>query len=98
MDHQTVREFYDRLVARGMKGATAKGHMPGQLSVVLYQMLKTKTLYDADQHRRAIGFPVPAEEGSTASVEAPLELLTTMEEEGDLVEVSAEDSDFPSPP
>ncbi len=92
------REFYNRLVARGVKGATAKGHMAGKLSVVLYQMLKTKTLYDANQHRRAMGFPVPAEEASAASVEAPIELLTTMEEEGDLVEVSAEDSDSPSPP
>ena len=52
------REFYERLVARGMKPATAKGHLAGKLSVVLYSLLKTMKPYDEGQHRRALGLPV----------------------------------------
>lgn len=54
------RQYFDRLVARGMKPATARGHLAGKLAVVIYGMLKTMTPYDEDRHRKALGLPNPA--------------------------------------
>jgi transposase len=78
-------EYYERLKARGMQPATAKGHMAGKLAVVLYGMLKTMTPYDAKKHRKAMGLPEPELEGSQSPVEAPEELVKTLDDEQDLL-------------
>jgi hypothetical protein len=70
-----VREYYERLVARGMNPATAKGHMAGKLAVVLYGMLKTMTPYDEQKHRKALGLPEPAQEVASTPVQASVEAL-----------------------
>ncbi len=83
------REFYERLVARGMKPGTARGHMAGKLAVVLYGMLRTMTPYDEQKHRKALGLPDPQIESVESPVEAPLELVETLDDEQDiLVEVA----------
>jgi transposase len=79
-------EYYEKLVARGMKAATAKGHMAGKLAVVLYGMLKTMTPYDAKKHRKAMGLPDPEAEASQAPVEAPQELVETLDDEQDALD------------
>jgi len=79
------RVFYERLVARGMKSGTARGHMAGKLAVVLYGMLKTMTTYDEQKHRKALGLPEPVAESAESSVEAPLEIVETLDDERDLL-------------
>jgi transposase len=79
------REFYERLVARGMKSGTARGHMAGKLAVVIYGMLKTMTAYDEQKHRKALGLPEPAAESAESSVEAPMELVEALDDERDLL-------------
>ncbi len=76
-------EYYQRLLARGMKPATAKGHMAGKLAVVLYGMLKTMTPYDEKKHRKAMGLPDPEVEVPQTPVEAPPELVETLDDEQD---------------
>ena len=76
-------EYYEKLVARGMKPATAKGHMAGKLAVVLYGMLKTMTPYDEKKHRKAMGLPDPEGEVPQSPVEAPQELVETLDDEQD---------------
>ncbi len=78
-------EYYERLIARGMKPVTAKGHMAGKLAVVLYGMLKTMTPYDAQKHRKAMRLPEPELEASQSPVEAPEELVETLADEQDLL-------------
>ena len=76
-------EYYEKLVARGMKPATAKGHMAGKLAAVLYGMLKTMTPYDEKKHRKAMELPDPDIEAPQTSVEAPQELVDTLDDEQD---------------
>lgn len=80
MPTSPFREFYDRLLARGMKPITAKGHMAGKISVVLYGMLKTMTPYDAQKHRRALRLPEPKSESGASPVEAPNNLTDMLDE------------------
>jgi len=66
------REYYTRLTGRGMRPATARGHVAGKLSVVLYGMLKNNTRYDAEKHRKALGLPM---EKPILATEGPVEVL-----------------------
>ena len=79
------REFYERLVARSMKPATAKGHMAGKLSEVLYALLKTRTPYDEARHRRNLGLPDLEEAISPDSIEAPDDVVQMLNDEDDLL-------------
>jgi transposase len=80
------REYYARLVARGMKPATALGHLAGKLSVVLYGMLKAMQPYDEQKHRKALGLPEPTEGTAPAPVEAPTEIVETLAEAQSILE------------
>ena len=73
------REYYERLIARGMKPATARGHMAGKLAVVLYGMLKTMTPYDEKRHRKALGLP----EAEKDVVSTPAEAVQAVTEAPD---------------
>jgi len=89
------REFYEKLVARGMKPATAKGHMAGKLAVVLYSMLKTMKPYDERKHRKEMGLPEP--EGVILNtVEAPDDLVKVLNDETDAFEIADLDDVDPS--
>jgi transposase len=77
------REFYEQLVARRMKPATAVGHLAGKISVVLYGMLKTMTPYDEKKHRRAMGLPEVDKEVPETLIEVPEELVEDLTDEND---------------
>jgi transposase len=62
------RLYHQRLVARGMKPSTAVGHMAGKLATVLYQCLKTKTLYDEAKHRKEMGLQEDTETDTPVEV------------------------------
>jgi transposase len=76
-------EYYEKLLARGMKPGTAKGHVAGKLAGVLYQMLKTMTPYDEKQHRKAMRLPEPEIEVPQTPIDAPQELVETLDDETD---------------
>ena len=59
--------------------------MAGKIAVVLYGMLKTMPPYDAKKHRKAMGLPEPKLEVSQSPVEAPEELVETLDDEQDLL-------------
>lgn len=63
------REHYQRLLARGMKPATAQANVAAKLAVVLYGMLKTKRPYDENKHRRAIGLPELSDQTTTTPLD-----------------------------
>ena len=44
-----------------MNRATAKGHLAGKLSIVLYSMLKNNENYDEEKHRKSLNLPKPKE-------------------------------------
>ncbi len=48
------RIYCNRLTNRGMKPIKALGHVSGKLASVLYQCLKTSSLYSEDLHRKQI--------------------------------------------
>ena len=81
------REVYQRLTGRGMRPASALGHVAGKLSVVLYGMLKNMTPYDEQKHRRQLGLieftdqPAP----SSTPVEVSLEVVDFAESRSDLL-------------
>ncbi len=79
------REYYEKLLARGMHSVAAKGHVAGKLAGVLYETLKTMTPYDAKRHRQAMGLPDPEAEGPQTCVEAPEDLVETLDDEQDLL-------------
>ncbi len=75
------REVYKRLLGRGMKPSTAQGHIAGKLCDVLYGMLKTMTLYDEAQHRRQLGLKAEEIAIACASIEAPIEVVETLDDD-----------------
>ncbi len=79
------REVYHRLTGRGMRPASALGHVAGKLSVVLYGMLKNMTPYDQDQHRRQLGLVHSADQTDSLPVDVSLELVDLAESQNDLV-------------
>ena len=79
------REVYQRLTGRGMRPASALGHVAGKLSVVLYGMLTNMTPYDEDKHRRQLGLVECTDEPSSTPVDVPLELVDLAESLSDLV-------------
>ncbi len=79
------REFHDRLVARGMRPGTARGHTAGKLAVVIYGLLKTMTTYDERKHRKALVLPDLEVASMGSTVEAPTEVMDTLDDEQDLL-------------
>jgi hypothetical protein len=77
------REYHKRMVARGVQPAKAVGHMAGKLSTVLYQMLKTMTPYNENQHRRALGLPSSGVETVVAAVDVTEEVAEMSAETGE---------------
>jgi transposase len=75
------RAYYDRLIARGMRPAKAMGHVAGKLSAVLYSMLKTMTPYNEAKHRQELGLPKMQETAIIPTIEAPLDLLITPDDD-----------------
>lgn len=51
------RIYYERLLGRGMKQSKAMSHLSGKLASVLFEWLKTYTLYDEVRHRKQLGIP-----------------------------------------
>jgi len=79
------REVYQRLTGRGMRPASALGHVAGKLSVVLYGMLKNMTSYDEDKHRRQLGLVEFTNRTSSTPVDVSLEVVDLAESQRDLV-------------
>jgi hypothetical protein len=81
------REVYQRLISRGMRPASALGHVAGKLSVVLYGMLKNMTLYDEHKHRRQLGIVDLTDQPATNStpVDISLEVVDLTESPNDLL-------------
>jgi hypothetical protein len=79
------REVYHRLTGRGMRPASALGHVAGKLSVLLYGMLKNMTPCDQDQHRRQLGLLHSADQTDSLPVDVSLELVDLAESQNDLV-------------
>src|SRR5258707_10796745 len=73
------REVYQRLTGRGMRPASALGHVAGKLSVVLYGMLKNMTPYDQDKHRRQLGFAEFRVQTSSTPVDVSLAMVDLAE-------------------
>jgi transposase len=67
------RNVYQRLTGRGMRPASALGHVAGKLSVVLYGMLKNMTPYDEDKHRKQLGIVEGTYQASSTPVDVSLE-------------------------
>src|SRR5438128_359848 len=80
------REVYHRLTGRGMRPASALGHVAGKLSVVLYGMLKNMTPYDQDKHRRQLGLVQSADQTGSPPVDVSLELVDLADSRNDLVD------------
>ena len=80
------REVYQRLTGRGMRPASALGHVAGKLSVVLYGMLKNMTPYDQDKHRRQLGLVQSADQPGSPPVDVSLELVDLADSRSDLVD------------
>jgi transposase len=79
------RDAYQRLTQRGMRPATALGHIAGKLSVVLYGMLKSMTPYNEREHRKQLGLISGADQTTSASVPVGLELVDLVESPIDFV-------------
>jgi len=88
------RDVYHRLTARGMRPATALGHIAGKLSVVLYGMLKNMKEYDERKHREQLGLLTSTDQGTSAPVEVSLELVDLADSDTDLVEGAKPNDDF----
>jgi len=73
------RVSYRRWTERSMPGAAAVGHLAGKLCGVIYGMLKTMTPYDEAKHRRELG--LVAVQDHAATIEAPLDLVDTLDEQ-----------------
>jgi hypothetical protein len=78
------REVYQRLTDRGMRPASALGHVAGKLSVVLYGMLKNMTPYDEDKHRRQLGLVHSADQTGLLTVDVSLELVDLINPQNNL--------------
>src|SRR5262249_48115226 len=77
--NDAFRDYYRRLVGRGMRGNAALGHVAGKLAMVLYGMLKKGRPYDEKRHRRALGLADAEANGSAGqhtveTVEAIVEM------------------------
>lgn len=81
MGNTAFRDYYNRLIERGMKPGTARGHLAGKLSVVLYGMLKTNTQYDEEKHRAALRLPKAEGKPEVISVEISQEIIEALEDE-----------------
>jgi transposase len=68
------REYYQRMVVRGVPGGKALGHLAGKLSTVLCQMLKTNTPYDENKHRKALKLPVASVQTTLSSIDVTDEI------------------------
>ncbi len=79
------REVYKRLTDRGMRPASALGHVAGRLSVVLYGMLKNMTPYDQDKHRRQLGLVQSADQTGSLPVDVSLEVVDLADSQNDLL-------------
>jgi hypothetical protein len=79
------REVYQRLTGRGMRPASALGHVAGKLSVVLYGMLKNMTPYNEDKHRRQLGLVGCTQQPSSTPVDVSLELVDLADSPNDFV-------------
>jgi hypothetical protein len=79
------REVYQRLTGRGMRPASALGHVVGKLSVVLYSMLTNMTPYDEDKHRRQLGLAECTDQPSSTPVDVSLEMVDPAASPSDLV-------------
>ena len=69
------REVYQALTGRGMRPASALGHVAGKLSVVLYGMLKNMTPYDERKHREQLGLLRAGDQANSTPVEISLDLV-----------------------
>ena len=72
------------MTGRGMRPASALGHVAGKLSVVLYGMLKNMTPYDQDKHLRQLGLVQSTDQGSLP-VDISLEVVDLAESQNDLL-------------
>jgi hypothetical protein len=63
------RIYYDKLVNRGKKPISALGHVSAKLANVLYECLKTMTLYDEMKHRKQMGLLIEENTTSTTQIE-----------------------------
>ena len=75
------RAYYERLKARGMRPATACGHVAGKLASVLYGLLKDGTAYDEARHWRALGLVPPPSAMGPGTSAAPIEVAASREVE-----------------
>jgi transposase len=75
MTDTPFRVYYQRLTKRGMKPSVAVGHLAGKLATVLYQCLKTMTLYDSLQHQQHMGILPKAKETKTIPAEVSSDLI-----------------------
>ena len=71
-----------------MRPSVAIGHMAGKLASVLYECLKTQTLYDETKHRKQMGLPVRDDTAAGIVIEVP-------DAEIDTPEVSSEPPSLP---
>ena len=88
------RDVYKRLTGRGMRPASALGHVAGKLSVVLYGMLKNMTPYDERKHRDQLGLPTAAEQTSSTPLEVALEFVDLADPQTALIEEPSNTDDL----
>jgi hypothetical protein len=79
------RAVYQRLTDRGMRPASALGHVAGKLSVVLYGMLNNMAPYDEDKHRRQLGLVEFTDQTSSTPVDVSLAVVDLADSHTDLV-------------